>query len=134
MPIPEQTRTLSVAVSRRGAERLRAGHVWVYRSDVVEADEARPGSIVLVRETTGAQGKGGGGRSVRASQVLADRSVRPTRVLGTAFYSSSSQIALRMIATKPVEDVHQLVRERIRAAIAYRERYVRETNAYRVIF
>jgi 23S rRNA (cytosine1962-C5)-methyltransferase len=54
--------------------------------------------------------------------------------LGTALYSSSSEIALRMISAKPVEDLEQLVRERIRAAIAYRERFVRDTNAYRVIF
>jgi 23S rRNA (cytosine1962-C5)-methyltransferase len=56
------------------------------------------------------------------------------RVLGTALYSSSSEIALRMISLKPVENIEQLVRERIRAAIAYRERFVRDTNAYRVIF
>jgi 23S rRNA (cytosine1962-C5)-methyltransferase len=39
-----------------------------------------------------------------------------------------------MISSRPVEDVHQLVRERIRAAVAYRERVVHDTNAYRVIF
>ena len=39
-----------------------------------------------------------------------------------------------MISAKPVEDLEQLVRERIRAAIAYRERFVHHTNAYRVIF
>jgi len=55
-------------------------------------------------------------------------------VLGTALYSSSSEIALRMISPKPVEDIEQLVRERIQAAIAYRERFVSDTNAYRVIF
>ncbi len=39
-----------------------------------------------------------------------------------------------MISRGQVEDINQLVRERIRAAIAYRERFVRDTNAYRVIF
>ena len=39
-----------------------------------------------------------------------------------------------MISPKPVEDVEQLVRERIRAAVTYRERFVQDTNAYRVIF
>ncbi len=39
-----------------------------------------------------------------------------------------------MISRGPVLDINQLVRERIRAAIAYRERVVRDTNAYRVIF
>src|SRR5207244_11777348 len=59
---------------------------------------------------------------------------RAARTLGTALYSSASEIALRMISAKPVEDLEQLVRERIRAAIAYRERFVHHTNAYRVIF
>ncbi len=39
-----------------------------------------------------------------------------------------------MISPKPVGDFEPLVRERIRAAIAYRERFVKDTNAYRVIF
>src|SRR5260370_12300687 len=39
-----------------------------------------------------------------------------------------------MISSKPVSDLEQLVRERIRAAIAYRGRFVENTNAYRVIF
>ena len=39
-----------------------------------------------------------------------------------------------MISPRPVSDLEQLVRERIRAAVAYRERLVENTNAYRVIF
>jgi 23S rRNA (cytosine1962-C5)-methyltransferase len=39
-----------------------------------------------------------------------------------------------MISPKPVGDLEQLVRKRIRAAIAYRKRFVCDTNAYRVIF
>jgi 23S rRNA (cytosine1962-C5)-methyltransferase len=107
-------------VSRRGADRLRAGHPWVYRSDIVEAKDVSPGALVLVQE-------------------LSDKSVRPTRArppreIGSALYSTASEIALRMISPKPVDDLAQLVRERIRAAIAYRERFVRDSNAYRVIF
>src|SRR5713101_1447656 len=109
-----------VVVSCRGADRVRSGHVWVYRSDIVDAKDVPPGTLVTVQE-------------------LSDKSVRPTRAhstrtLGSALYSSSSEIALRMISNKPVSDLEQLVRERIRAAIAYRERFVRDTDAYRVIF
>jgi 23S rRNA (cytosine1962-C5)-methyltransferase len=39
-----------------------------------------------------------------------------------------------MISPRPVSDLEGLVRERIRAAVAYRERFVESTNAYRVIF
>jgi 23S rRNA (cytosine1962-C5)-methyltransferase len=39
-----------------------------------------------------------------------------------------------MVSPKPVGDINKLVRERIQVAIAYRERFVRDTNANRVIF
>ncbi|HEV2699076.1 MAG TPA: class I SAM-dependent rRNA methyltransferase [Terriglobales bacterium] len=103
----------TVVISRRAADRIRAGHVWVYRSDVVEATGIAPGALVTV------EGSGGG---------------RAPHALGSALYSSASEIAIRMISPKPVENLDQLIRERIRAAIQYRERFVRDTNAYRVIF
>src|SRR6266576_323990 len=113
-----------VNISRRGAERIRAGHVWVYRSDVVEAGDVPPGSVVLVQEQ-GIYGKPRGSdrdvRPTRATQNSDDSAHtggrgRPphTRTLGSALYSSASEIALRMISREPVEDINQLVRERIR--------------------
>jgi len=106
-----------VTISRRGADRIRAGHVWVYRSDVVDAADVQPGALIVAAEEQGGRGR------------------QPhTRVLGSAFYSSASQIALRMIAPYPLDNFDQLVRERIRSAIAYRERFVENANAYRVIF
>jgi 23S rRNA (cytosine1962-C5)-methyltransferase len=56
------------------------------------------------------------------------------KFLGTALYSSSSQIALRMISRDSVSDLPALVAERIRAAISYRKRIVGNSNAYRVVF
>lgn len=104
----------SIVISRRGADRIRAGHAWVYRSDVVEADGIAPGSLVRVQEISG---RG-----------------RPLHMLGSAFYSTSSEIAVRMICSTPVADLGQLLRDRVQAAIAYRERAVENTSAYRVIF
>ena len=98
-----------VKVSRRGANRLKDGHVWVYRSDIVAADGVAPGALVRV----------------------ADEREKP---LGTALYSSASQIAIRMISKEAVTDLDGLLGQRIRDAIAYRERVVRETDAYRIIF
>jgi 23S rRNA (cytosine1962-C5)-methyltransferase len=98
-----------IKISRRGATRLKDGHVWVYRSDIVSADSIAPGSLVQVADERG-------------------------KVLGSALYSSASQIAIRMISQQPVKDLNALLRERIRAAIAYRERMVQSTDAYRVIF
>jgi len=54
--------------------------------------------------------------------------------LGTALYSSASQIAIRMISRGPVEDFQGLLQRRIQEAVAYRERVVRDTDAYRVVF
>jgi 23S rRNA (cytosine1962-C5)-methyltransferase len=96
-------------VSPRGATRLKAGHVWVYRSDIVSADSVLPGSLVRVSDHRG-------------------------KPLGTALYSSSSQIAIRMISHDPVADFPALLRQRIADAIAYREPLVHDTEAYRVIF
>ena len=98
-----------VKVSRRGANRLKDGHVWVYRSDIVNADGIAPGALV---------------------GVLDERE----KLLGTALYSSASQIAIRMISKDPVNDLDGLLRKRILEAIAYRERVVRDTDAYRIVF
>src|ERR671920_410133 len=58
------------------------------------------------------------------------------KFLATAISSSSSQIALRVISNDPLEEhnLHQFIRERIRAAAAYREQVYPSRDAYRVIF
>ncbi len=99
----------AIKVAPRGAARLRDGHVWVYRSDIVSAGDVLPGSLVRVTDHRG-------------------------KLLGTAHYSSSSQIAIRMISHDPVADFPALLRQRIADAIAYREPLVHNTGAYRVVF
>src|SRR5580658_188502 len=101
----------SVKLSARGVARLQGRHPWVYRSDVVEEKDVPPGAVVRVLDARG-------------------------KFLGTALYSSSSQIAIRMISHGSVPDLPALVAERIRAAIAYRKEndLVRTTDAYRVVF
>jgi 23S rRNA (cytosine1962-C5)-methyltransferase len=101
--------TFSVSVSPRGAARLKDGHVWVYRSDIVSAAGVPPGSVVSVSDHRG-------------------------QILGCALYSSSSQIAIRLISHEPVTDFPDLLRQRIGEAITYREGIVHDTNAYRVVF
>jgi len=109
MPQAPPSSLPTVKVSPRGATRLKDGHVWVYRSDIVSTDAVPPGSLVRVSDHRG-------------------------KPLGTALYSSSSQIAIRMISTEPVEDFPALLRQRIADAVAYREDLVHDTEAYRVIF
>jgi 23S rRNA (cytosine1962-C5)-methyltransferase len=101
--------SFTVTVSPRGASRLKDGHVWVYRSDIVSAAGIPAGSLVAVADHRG-------------------------QFLGTALYSSSSQIAIRLISHDPVADFPALLRQRVVDAITYREPIVRDTDAYRLIF
>src|SRR5437660_5954584 len=98
-----------LTVSPRGATRLKSGHAWVYRSDISSANGIAPGSLVTVADPKG-------------------------KPLGIALYSSSSQIAIRLLAPGPVENFPELIRERIRQAIAYRKLVVSNTDAYRIVF
>ncbi len=106
---PASDSGFTVKISPRGASRLKEGHVWVYRSDIVCAEGIPPGSLVSVIDHRG-------------------------QPLGTALYSSSSQIAIRLISHEPVVDFPALLRQRIADAIAYREAIVHDTNAHRLIF
>jgi 23S rRNA (cytosine1962-C5)-methyltransferase len=95
----------------RAAARVRRGHTWVYRSDLLEHEQVPPGSLVVVQDQAG-------------------------KYLGTALYSSSSQIALRMLGVERLEPskLLELLRQRLLSAISYRERIVRDTDAYRVVY
>ena len=109
MPQSPAAKLPTVKLSARGAARLGDGHVWVYRSDIVSADGVPSGALVSVVDHRG-------------------------KALGTALYSSASQIAVRMISHEPVADFPALLRQRVGDAIAYREKVVRDTDAYRIVF
>lgn len=81
----------------------------MYRSDIVSVNGVPPGSLVRVVDQRG-------------------------QFLGSALYSSSSQIAIRLISREPVTDFQALLRHRVADAIAYRRTIIHDTNAYRVIF
>jgi 23S rRNA (cytosine1962-C5)-methyltransferase len=99
-------------ISRRAADRLRAGHLWVYRSDIEHLVETGPGLI-----------------------PVADYRGFP---LGTALWSPTSQIALRMVASDPhltPEGWLVLLDQRLRHAIQYRQGMLEEgTDACRLVF
>lgn len=109
-PQPASRNNPRVVVNRRAMLRVRDGHPWVYRSDVVSAN-APPGAFVTVED---------------------DRGHR----LGTALYSSSSQIAVRMFGSQNgrEESAPALLRDRVREAVQYRKRVVQDSDAYRVMF
>jgi 23S rRNA (cytosine1962-C5)-methyltransferase len=104
-----------VTVSHRGEERIRGGHPWVYRSDVVSVEHAAPGEVV---------------------QVLSGRGGRQ-RVLGSAFYSDRSEIAIRMVTRSDESVDDEFWRRRLAQAIEYRvalEIEATDTTAYRLVY
>jgi 23S rRNA (cytosine1962-C5)-methyltransferase len=109
MPPATSPSLATIKISPRGASRLKAGHVWVYRSDIASADGIPAGALVSVHDHRG-------------------------KLLGTALYSSTSQIAIRMLSHEPVADLPALLRQRIADALAYRDRFVRDTDACRLVF
>ena len=111
----------AAAVTRRAADRLRAGHLWVYRSDVEslipaagETDIAG-GSLVTVVDSRGIP-------------------------LGTGLFSAASQIAVRVVSGEAGlgrDGYLRLVRERVVAALALRDEVApasAENNACRLVF
>ena len=94
-------------VSNRAAERIRNGHPWIYKSDVVRVD-AEPGSMVAVL----------------------DHRERP---LGYALYSSRSEIALRMFSRGPAVPDLETWRTRLRQAFEFRQRLAIDATAYRLV-
>src|SRR2546427_4711032 len=70
---------MTVKITARGAERWKQGHPWVYRSDVAEEPEKKPG-LVPVPDRKG-------------------------KFLGRALYSPSSEIRLRLLtrADEPID-------------------------------
>ena len=96
-----------VKVNKRGADRVRHGHLWIYRSDIVEVD-AEGGSVVSVKDERG-------------------------NFVGQALYSDASQIALRLLTLTAEEIDSNWWRRRIVEA-ANRRNVPPETNAYRLIY
>jgi len=97
----------TVAISGRGEERIRSGHLWIYRSDVTSV-RARGGDTVLVEGSHG-------------------------RRLGHALFSDRSQIALRMLVTDDRPADLTLWRDRLRSALRFRDSLHIDATAYRLV-
>ena len=92
-------------ISRKGADRFRSGHPWIFRSDVTDTGSAQAGDTVRVTD-------------------------HRNQLLGQAHYSAASQIALRMLTrgNEPFD-----LPARIAAAQTFRETCVCDSNAYRLV-
>jgi 23S rRNA (cytosine1962-C5)-methyltransferase len=99
----------AITVTKRGADRIRRGHLWIYSSDVVETSDVAGGSIARVQD-------------------------EHRNFIGQAFFSDSSQIALRFLTTAAELIDRDWWRRRIRETAARRHDISQKTNAYRLIY
>lgn len=98
----------SVVISPRGVERLRAGHLWIYRSDVRSA-QAEPGAVVRLLDERG-------------------------HYQGRAFYSDKSQISIRLLTREDIPVDRTFFTERLRHAAELRKRVVDNSDSYRLVY
>jgi 23S rRNA (cytosine1962-C5)-methyltransferase len=98
---------IGAKINRRAADRLRSGHLWVYASDIesVELPVGDPPALVPVADSRGL-------------------------LLGTALYSPTSQIALRLVSREAINEAQwlELLETRLRAAIRLRKPLLDEQN------
>lgn len=98
----------TVRVNRRGAERIRSGHLWVFASDVTDRGGAEAGDAVRVADARG-------------------------HSLGVAHFSSRSQICLRLLSTQVERVDEAFFQHRFEDACSYRQRVVSGSDAYRLV-
>ncbi|MFQ5839591.1 MAG: class I SAM-dependent rRNA methyltransferase [Candidatus Methylomirabilales bacterium] len=99
-----------VVLRRFGERRVRAGHPWIYRSEIAGmADDPEPGGVV---------------------DVVDERK----RFLGRGTFHPTSQIAIRLLTTidEPIDS--NFFTGRLQAALAYRESLAIPSNASRLVF
>ncbi len=97
----------TVVVTSRGEQRIQAGHLWIYKSDVMEV-QAAPGDTVA---------------------VLGSR----RRPVGQGLYSAQSQIALRLLSHGGEAADTALWRRRLEAALQFRTSLAIDATAYRLV-
>jgi 23S rRNA (cytosine1962-C5)-methyltransferase len=98
----------NVRINRKGANRIASGHPWIFSSDVLDRGQATAGEAVVAVDPHG-------------------------NALGTAHYSESSQISLRLLSERVETIDRAFYLRRIATAEAYRKRVVADSEAYRLV-
>ncbi|MNB68363.1 Ribosomal RNA large subunit methyltransferase I [compost metagenome] len=101
----------SVILQRTRKKRLEAGHPWIYASEV-ETVEGEPSAGGLV-------------------EVLNHQ----RKYLATGYYNPASQIRIRVVSHRPVEDMDtDFFEERFASCLKHRERFLPGETAYRLVY
>jgi 23S rRNA (cytosine1962-C5)-methyltransferase len=99
----------TIRVNRKAADRAASGHPWIFSSDVVDLGGAQPGDAVRVVDPSG-------------------------RLVGTAHYSSTSEITLRLLSETGEPIDRSFFLRRLSNAVRHRERVVHDSDACRLVF
>ncbi len=107
--MPGPGRLPDVTVRLRAKARIESRHPWVFADDVVDKGTASHGDLVRVRDKAGA-------------------------VLGVAFWSARSKIALRMVSLDDVVPDATFWASRVEEALARRGAEIARWSAKRLVF
>src|SRR5437773_4815601 len=102
--------TLPTVLLRPGeADRVVAGHPWIYHGSIQRLTQpVQDGDVVQVKDSR-------------------------QRFLGIGFYNSKSKIHVRMLDPERVEISGAFFEERIRAALALRQKHLPDASSFRVV-
>lgn len=92
---------------RRETRHPRPNHPWIYRSQIEHAEATEPGAMV---------------------RVLSNK-----RLVGIGYSNPASMITIRLLTRHDEAVDPAFFLRRIEQAARYRERYVRDTDAYRIV-
>ena len=91
------------------ADRIVAGHPWVYAGEILRVTAPiADGDLVQVKD-------------------------HRTRLLGVGFFNSKSKIHVRILAPERVDVNEKFFEERIRAALAVRQKHLPDATSFRVV-
>lgn len=100
---------LTLRLHPKEHHRIASGHLWVYRDELQDLPEAPPGTLVQVESADGAP-------------------------LGSGFYNPLSKITVRMLGETVEEADTDFFVRRFRQAVEFRQRFLPNEDAYRVVF
>ena len=91
------------------ADRIIAGHPWIYHGEILRVTQPpADGGLVQVKD-------------------------HRQRLIGTGFFNSKSKIVVRVLSPDRVEVDEKFFEERIRAALAVRQKHLRGASSFRVV-
>ena len=103
-----QKRDDEAVISTKGLQRLRDGHLWIYRSDVIGRPKVESGSVVRVTDNRG-------------------------RFVAWAHFGAESEITLRLLSKDEAPIDLDFWRARLMAAAQWRKKVVGDAEAYRLV-